>query len=58
MKVSNGKRALFDLLYQYDEKNYEILTEKEYKGQRIYKPVIIKFDKNYKNKNINIRLYS
>ena len=37
-------------------KDYEILNEKEYTSQKINKSPIIKFDKNTKNKNINITI--
>jgi len=54
IKVTKGDKALIEsLLAPVD---FEILNEKEYTSQQINKSAIIKFDKNTKNKNINITI--
>jgi hypothetical protein len=54
IKVNKGENALIEFLFA--PTNFEIMNEKEYKGQKISKSPIIKFDKNTKNKNINITI--
>ena len=56
IKVTNGNSSAIEFLFA--PKDYEILTEKEFSDRRITKPTIIKFDKNTKDKNINIAISS
>ena len=54
IKVTKGNKALLESLFAPTD--FEIMNEKEYTSQKISKSPIIKFDKNTKNKNINITI--
>ena len=58
IKVTKGDNVLLDFLYAIDTFYFDILTEKEYTNYKLTKPTIIKFDKNNKNKNIKISIFS
>ena len=58
MKITKGEGAMIELLYEYNKNDYDIINEKEFREYKINKPTIIKFDNNYKNKNIKLTMKS
>ena len=59
MKVNNNVNALIEFLFAYTESNAEILIDSEYTNYNITKKyTIIKFDKNIKNKNVTLSIFS
>jgi hypothetical protein len=59
IKVKNNINALIEFVFKYTEKDAEILNESEYINYNITKKItIIKFDKNIKNRNISLSIFS
>ena len=57
VKVKSGDNAMIEFLFN-PSPNYEIKKEKEYEPYLITKPIIINFEQNTKDVNINITLSS
>jgi hypothetical protein len=59
IKVNNNVNALIEFIFKYTEADVEILNESEYTNYNITKKLtLIKFDKNLKNKNVTLSIFS
>ena len=58
LNITKGEEAIIELLYEYNENDYDIIDEREFKQYKMIKPALIKFDQNYKNKIVHITLKS
>ena len=59
IKITNEKNALIEFVFKYNENNAEILTNNEYGSYNLTKKLtIIKFDKNVKNKDVSLSIFT
>ena len=59
IKVTNEKNALIEFVFKYNENNAEILINSEYGSYNLTKKLtIIKFDKNVKNKDVSLSIFT
>ena len=59
IKVLSRENALIEFIFKYSENDGEILEDREYNNYKLSKKLsIIKFDKNRKNKEVYLSIYS
>ena len=59
IKIINGRDALIEFIFKYKENNAEVLADRQYINYKITKPItIVKFDKNNKDKDVTLSIFS
>ena len=59
IKVISNANVLLEFIFKYSEDDAEILTNKQYANYKLSKKIaIIKFDKNNRNRNVSLSIFS